>query len=191
MRRLLLTTSILDRVNAELAAELAGDTDGALFAGLVRENSFLRPVGQGWYRCHQMFADVLRTCLRHETPGLVAPLHRTAASWLAGCGLLADAVRHLFAAGDGDEAARLIVRHLAIGQVLGLARARLPVDTGGTRPTNRPPRNRSPRCSRRPSPGPAGTTRRAPGTWSGPPNSSTGCRRERTTASHGAGSPTA
>ncbi|MFJ9130534.1 LuxR C-terminal-related transcriptional regulator [Streptomyces sp. NPDC102340] len=138
MRRLLLTTSILDRVNAELAAELAGDTDGALFAGLVRENSFLRPVGQGWYRCHQMFADVLRTCLRHETPGLVAPLHRTAAAWLAGCGLLADAVRHLFAAGDGDEAARLIVHHLAIGQVLGLARTRLSVDAGRLSPDELP-----------------------------------------------------
>ncbi|MFZ3592933.1 LuxR C-terminal-related transcriptional regulator [Streptomyces sp. BH104] len=130
MRRLLLTTSILERVNAELAAELAGDADGVLFAGLVRENSFLRPVGQGWYRCHQMFADVLRTCLRHETPGLVAPLHRTAAAWLAGQGLLADAVRHLLAAGDWDEAARLIVHRLAIGQVLGLARTRLPVDAG-------------------------------------------------------------
>ncbi|MHB9755325.1 LuxR C-terminal-related transcriptional regulator [Streptomyces sp. BYX5S] len=130
MRRLLLTTSILDRVNAELAVALAGDTDGALFAGLVRENSFLRPTGHGWYRCHQMFADVLRTCLRHETPGQVASLHRTAAAWLAEHGLLADAVRHLFAAGDWDEAARLIVHRLAIGQVLGLARARLPVDAG-------------------------------------------------------------
>lgn len=138
MRRLLLTTSILDRVNAELAAELAGDADGVLFAGLVRENSFLRPVGQGWYRCHQMFADVLRTCLRHETPGLVAPLHRTAAAWLAGHGLLADAVRHLFAAGDWDEAARLVVHRLAIGQVLGLARTRLPVDEG-RHPPDEPP----------------------------------------------------
>ncbi|WP_306317406.1 MULTISPECIES: LuxR C-terminal-related transcriptional regulator [unclassified Streptomyces] len=128
MRRLLLTTSVLDRVNAELAAELAGDADGSLFAGLVRENSFLRPVGQGWYRCHQMFADVLRTCLRHETPGLVAPLHRRAAVWLDGHGLLTDAVRHLLAADDWDAAARLVVRRLAVGQVLGLARRGLPVD---------------------------------------------------------------
>ncbi|MET9743799.1 AAA family ATPase, partial [Streptomyces sp. NPDC006422] len=138
MRRLLLTTSILDRVNAELAAELVGDADGALFAALVRENSFLRPVGHGWYRCHQMFADVLRTCLRHETPGLVPHLHRTAAAWLADHGLLADAVRHLLAAGDWNEAARLIVHRLAIGQVLGLTRSRLPVDTD-PRATAEPP----------------------------------------------------
>ncbi|MFJ8822547.1 LuxR C-terminal-related transcriptional regulator [Streptomyces sp. NPDC102467] len=128
MRRLLLATSVLERVNAELAAELSGADAGRHFAALVRENSFLQPVGQGWYRCHQMFADVLRMCLRHETPGLVAPLHRRAAGWLGAHGLLADAVRHLLAAGDWDRAARLIVHHLAIGQVLGLTTARLPVE---------------------------------------------------------------
>ncbi|WP_190079904.1 LuxR C-terminal-related transcriptional regulator [Streptomyces longisporoflavus] len=126
MRRLLLTTSVLDHVNAELAVELSGEDAGRHFAALVRENSFLQPVGQGWYRCHQMFADVLRMCLRHETPGLVAPLHRRAAAWLGEHGLLADAVRHLLAAGDWDQAARLIVDRLAIGQVLGLTRLRLP-----------------------------------------------------------------
>lgn len=134
MRQLLLTTSLLDRVNAELAAELSGEDAGRHFAALVRENSFLHPVGQGWYRCHQMFADVLRMCLRHEAPGLVIPLHRRAAAWLDEHGLLVDAVRHLLAAGDRDEAARLIVHRLAIGQVLGLASARLPVEV-----TRQPP----------------------------------------------------
>ncbi|MEU7580865.1 LuxR C-terminal-related transcriptional regulator [Streptomyces sp. NPDC041068] len=125
MRRLLLTTSVLDRMNAELAAELSGEEAGGHFAALVRDNSFLQPVGQGWYRCHQMFADVLRMCLRHEAPGLVCPLHRRAAAWLGRHGLLAEAVRHLLAAGDWDETGRLIVRRLVIGQVLGLTRARL------------------------------------------------------------------
>ncbi|WP_409061774.1 LuxR C-terminal-related transcriptional regulator [Streptomyces sp. SYP-A7185] len=128
MRRLLLTTSLLDSVNAELAVELSGEEAGRHFAVLVRENSFLRPVGQGWYRCHQMFADVLRMCLRHEAPGLEATLHRKAAAWFDAHGLLADAVRHLLAVADWDQAARLIVHRLAIGQVLGLARARLPVE---------------------------------------------------------------
>ncbi|WP_353946183.1 LuxR C-terminal-related transcriptional regulator [Streptomyces sp. HUAS MG91] len=126
MRRLLLTTSVLDRVNAELAGALCGDDIGGHFADLVRENSFLHPLGHGWYRCHQMFADVLRMCLRHETPGLVVPLHRRAAAWLGAHGRLAEAVGHLLAADDRDLAAELIVRHLAIGQVLGLSRSPLP-----------------------------------------------------------------
>ncbi|MEU6847129.1 LuxR C-terminal-related transcriptional regulator [Streptomyces sp. NPDC046716] len=126
MRRLLLTTSVLDRVNAELATALCGDDIGGHFADLVRENSFLHPLGHGWYRCHQMFADVLRMCLRHESPGLVVPLHRRAAGWLGAHGRLAEAVGHLLAAGDRDLAGELIVRHLAIGQVLGLSRSPLP-----------------------------------------------------------------
>ncbi|MEV0522330.1 LuxR C-terminal-related transcriptional regulator [Streptomyces sp. NPDC050439] len=134
MRRLLLTTSVLDRMNAELAVELSGEDAGRHFASLVRENSFLQPMGQGWYRCHQMFADVLRMCLRHEKPGLVAPLHRRAAAWLGEHGLLADAVRHLLAAGDWDQTGRLVVDRLAIGQVLGLTRLRLPAELTGRPP---------------------------------------------------------
>ncbi|MFI0260764.1 LuxR C-terminal-related transcriptional regulator [Streptomyces sp. NPDC017056] len=126
MRRLLLTTSVLDHMNAELAAELAGEEAGGHFAAMVRENSFLQPAGHDWYRCHRMFADVLRMCLRHETPGLVPELHRRAAAWLGDHGLLADAVRHWYAAGDHTRAGRLIVGRLAIGQVLGLTAARLP-----------------------------------------------------------------
>ncbi|MEU6761705.1 LuxR C-terminal-related transcriptional regulator [Streptomyces sp. NPDC046853] len=144
MRRLLLTTSVLDHMNAELAVELSGEDAGRHFASLVRENSFLQPVGQGWYRCHQMFADVLRMCLRHETPALVAPLHRRAAAWLGEHGLLADAVRHLLAAGDRDQAGRLIVDQLAIGQVLGLTRLRLPNDLTRQLPEQLPAKDPEP-----------------------------------------------
>ncbi|MFD0420008.1 LuxR C-terminal-related transcriptional regulator [Streptomyces sp. NPDC127108] len=126
MRHLLLTTSILDHLNAELATALAGPDAGRHFTTLVRQNSFLQSVGQGWFRCHQMFADVLRVSLRHESPGLVCDLHRTAAAWLAEHGLLRQAVEHALAAEDWDYAGRLIVHRLAIGQVLGLTSARLP-----------------------------------------------------------------
>ncbi|CAM5257072.1 HTH-type transcriptional regulator MalT [Streptomyces alboniger] len=125
MRRLLLTTSVLDRMNAELAAELSGEEAGGHFAALVRDNSFLQPVGQGWFRCHQMFADVLRLRLRHEEPGLVPLLHGRAAAWLGAHGALSDAVHHLLAAGDWDRIGEMIVHSLAIGQVLGPARTRL------------------------------------------------------------------
>ncbi|OKI02112.1 helix-turn-helix transcriptional regulator [Streptomyces sp. CB02923] len=126
MRQLLLTTSLLERMNVELATELAGEEAGGHFTALVRENSFLQPAGHGWYRCHRMFADVLRMCLRHETPGRVPELHRRAAAWLGEHGMLTDAVRHWCAAGDPGQAGRLIVHRLAIGQLLGLTGARLP-----------------------------------------------------------------
>ncbi|MET9296982.1 LuxR C-terminal-related transcriptional regulator [Streptomyces sp. NPDC003077] len=128
MRRLLLTTSVLKHMNAELATELAGEEAGGHFPALVRENSFLQPEGHGWYRCHRMFADVLRTCLRHEAPGLVPQLHHRAAAWLGEHGLLADAVRHWLAAGDRRRAGRLIVHRLAVGQILGLTGTCLPGD---------------------------------------------------------------
>lgn len=128
MRRLLLTTSVLEHLNAELATALAGKEAGAHFPALVGQNSFLQYAGHGWYRCHQMFADVLRVRLRHETPALVPELHGRAAAWLGEHGLLAEAVRHALAAGDRGYANRLVVRQLAIGQVLALTGARLPGD---------------------------------------------------------------
>ncbi|MDQ1040253.1 DNA-binding CsgD family transcriptional regulator [Streptomyces sp. V3I8] len=128
MRRLLLTTSVLDHLNAELATRLAGPEAGRHFAALVEQNSFLQHVGQGWYRCHRMFCDVLRVRLRHEAPDLVPDLHGRAAEWLGEHGLLAEAVRHALDAGDRSQADRLVVRHLAIGQVLALAASRLPAE---------------------------------------------------------------
>ncbi|KUF18260.1 helix-turn-helix transcriptional regulator [Streptomyces silvensis] len=139
MRHLLLTTSIVDPLNADLAAVLAGPEAGRHFTALVRQNSFLQSVGQGWFRCHQMFAAVLRVSLRHESPGLVDDLHRRAAAWLAEHGLLAQAVDHALAADDWDYAARLIVHRLAIGQVLGLTSARLPDALCARVPAGPPP----------------------------------------------------
>ncbi|QEU93310.1 LuxR family transcriptional regulator [Streptomyces kanamyceticus] len=126
MRRLLLTTSVLEQVNAELATAVAGADAGRHFALLVRQNSFLQPLGQGWFRCHRMFADVLQVRLQHELPGSVAAAHRRAAAWLAEHGFLATAVGHALAADDRPYASRLVVEQLGIGQLLGLTATRLP-----------------------------------------------------------------
>ncbi|WP_314413945.1 LuxR C-terminal-related transcriptional regulator [Streptomyces kroppenstedtii] len=126
MRRLLLTTSVLDHLNAELATQVAGQEAGRHFAALVAQSSFLQHTGHGWYRCHRMFGDVLRVRLRHEAPDLVPALHARAAEWLGEHGLLAEAVRHALAADDLGYADRLVVHQLAIGQVLALTSTRLP-----------------------------------------------------------------
>ncbi|MFI9029525.1 LuxR C-terminal-related transcriptional regulator [Streptomyces sp. NPDC053560] len=120
MRHLMLVTSILDRVNAELAAAVAGaDADGR-FAVLVRQNSFLHPLGEGWYRYHRMFRDVLLLRLRYEAPERVARLHRRAADWLGEHDLLPEALGHALAAGDPAYVAQVAVERLAVGRILGL-----------------------------------------------------------------------
>ncbi|WP_143118422.1 LuxR C-terminal-related transcriptional regulator [Actinomadura madurae] len=118
-RRLLLATSVVERVNAGLACELAGDA-GRAFADMVRQNAFVVPLGRGWYRYHPMFGAALRLILRHESPGLVPVLHRRAAEWFERSGLLPDAVRQAVRAGDWQYASRMVVDRLAIGHALGL-----------------------------------------------------------------------
>ncbi|WP_338117977.1 LuxR C-terminal-related transcriptional regulator [Streptomyces coryli] len=125
MRQLLLTTSLPEQVNAELAAELAGEATAGHFAALVENNSFLQSLGHGWYRCHQMFRDVLRLRLRHEAPDQVIELHRRAATWFGGRDHMVEAVSHAAAAGDWQYMSSLVIHRLAVGHVLGLTGGQL------------------------------------------------------------------
>jgi LuxR family maltose regulon positive regulatory protein len=120
VRRLLLATSVVDRVNAELAAELAGGGAGRDFAALVRHNAFVMPLGHGWYRCQTMIREALLLVLRHESPAEVPELHRRAAAWFDRTDHLAEAVQQAVRAGDWRRASRMVVDRLAIGRVLGL-----------------------------------------------------------------------
>src|SRR5829696_9944170 len=64
-----------------------------------RANLFLLPLDEarGWWRYHQLFADLLRARLQQEQPGRVPALHRNAAGWCERYGLADDAVRHALA----------------------------------------------------------------------------------------------
>ena len=118
IRDLLLRTSILDRVNSGVASELTGHEQAAsALAALARANAFVQPLGNGWYRYHSLFAEVLRLKFRLECPGEVPDLHRRAARWYQVNGLLLDAVRQAIAAGDWPLAAQLVLDELAIGQL--------------------------------------------------------------------------
>ncbi len=115
----LLSTSILDRVSAEAASELAGNEQAArILSAVARANGFVQPTGSGWYRYHPLFAEVLRLKLSREHPDRMAPLHRRAARWYERNGQLTDAVRHAAQAGDWPLAASIVIDQLAIGEII-------------------------------------------------------------------------
>jgi LuxR family maltose regulon positive regulatory protein len=114
VRRLLLRTSVLDRVNGELARLLTGDEDAErILQDLERAGSFTVSLDppRSWFRYHQMFAGLLRLELRRTTPGEVTGLHQGAAGWFAGHGFPAEAIRHAQAAGNWGLATGLLADH--------------------------------------------------------------------------------
>ena len=114
VRRLLLRTSVLDRVNGELADLLTGGSGGErVLQQLERANTFVAAVDarRSWFRYHQLFADLLQLELRGSAPAEVPALHAAAAGWYAGHGYLVEAVRHAQAAQDWALAARLLADH--------------------------------------------------------------------------------
>jgi len=111
VRRLLLRTSVLDRVNGELADLLTGDHGGErVLQDLERANAFVVSLDtrRSWFRYHHLFADLLQLELRRTAPAEVTAIHLAAAGWFAGHGYPADAVRHAQAARDRGLATRLL-----------------------------------------------------------------------------------
>ncbi len=103
VRRLLLRTSILERVNGELADLLTGGGGGeGMLQELEEANAFVVSLdaARSWFRYHHLFAGMLQLELRRTDAGEVTELHRLAAAWLAGHGYPVEAVRHGQAAQD-------------------------------------------------------------------------------------------
>ena len=116
VRRLLLRTSVLERVSGELADLLTGDDCGErVLQDLEEANAFVVSLNPArtWFRYHPMFADLLQLELRRTAPGEVTGLHRAAAGWLAAHGYPVEAIRHAQAAQDWALAARLLAAYAA------------------------------------------------------------------------------
>ena len=114
VRRLLLRTSVLDRVNGELADLLTGDAGGErVLQDLEEANAFVVSLdpARSWFRYHQMFAGLLTLELRRTEPGAMTGLHRAAGSWFAAHGYPVEAIRHAQAAEDWDLAGGLLADH--------------------------------------------------------------------------------
>jgi LuxR family maltose regulon positive regulatory protein len=114
VRRLLLRTSILERVNGELADLLTGDSGGErVLQDLEAANAFVVSLDarRSWFRYHHLFADLLQLELRRTAPDAVTMLHRAASGWFAGHGYPVEAIRHAQAARDWGLAAGLLADH--------------------------------------------------------------------------------
>ncbi|HUA45014.1 MAG TPA: LuxR C-terminal-related transcriptional regulator [Solirubrobacteraceae bacterium] len=109
--RLLLRTSILERVSGPLADRLTGGSEserilweledaGAFVVSLDAERS--------WFRYHHLFADLLALELRRTAPQELPGLHTIAAEWLSEHGYRVEAIRHAQAAEDWGLATRLL-----------------------------------------------------------------------------------
>src|SRR6266851_1404262 len=114
VQQLLLRTSLLDRVNGELADLLTGRPGSErILLSLEDANAFVVSLDpeRTWFRYHHLFGDLLRLELRRMLPGDVPALHRRAAEWFIQHGQAADAIRHTQATGDWPDAARLLADH--------------------------------------------------------------------------------
>jgi LuxR family maltose regulon positive regulatory protein len=86
VQALLLRTSVLDRVNGELADLLTGATGSErILLDLEDANAFVVSLdpGRTWFRYHRMFGGLLRLELRRTMPADIPELHQLAARWLA------------------------------------------------------------------------------------------------------------
>jgi LuxR family transcriptional regulator, maltose regulon positive regulatory protein len=114
VQQLLLRTSLLDRVNGELADRLTGRLGSErILLELEDANAFVLSLDRErtWFRYHQLFGEFLRLELRRTLPEEVPALHRRAAAWFAEHGQVVEAIRHTQAAGDWSDAARLLADH--------------------------------------------------------------------------------
>jgi len=114
VQRLLLRTSLVDRVNGELADLLTGAPGSEqILLDLEDSNAFVVSLDpdRTWFRYHHLFAGLLRLVQRRTEAGEIPALHRLAARWFAEHAQPVDAIRHLQAAGDWTEASRLLTDH--------------------------------------------------------------------------------
>jgi LuxR family transcriptional regulator, maltose regulon positive regulatory protein len=112
-RQFLTRTAVLERLSGPLC-EVVLDRPGsrATLADLAKSNLLLVPLDRHgeWYRYHHLFRDMLLAELERGEPDLAPVLRRRAAGWFLGHDQPEAALEYFIAAGDVDEAARLVQR---------------------------------------------------------------------------------
>jgi LuxR family transcriptional regulator, maltose regulon positive regulatory protein len=114
VQTMLLRTSLVDRINGELADLLAGRSGSEqILLELEEANAFVVSLDaqRTWFRYHQLLADFLRLELRRTLADELGEMHRRAGRWFADHGHVIEAVQHMLAAGDWRDGARLVADH--------------------------------------------------------------------------------
>ncbi|PYI56900.1 LuxR C-terminal-related transcriptional regulator [Paenibacillus flagellatus] len=117
LKRFLVSTSILERMNDSLCAAVTADAGKrACLSELERQGLFLIALDEErcWYRYHHLFADFLRSRLAGEAEADVAALHARAAEWFEANGLIEEAIHHAIEGGAYGNAADWLERHASI-----------------------------------------------------------------------------
>lgn len=110
LQSFLLKTAVLKNLTGSLCNAITGRGDGdETLARLWQENLFIiRLEEPGWYRYHDLFAEMLCSLLRARHPEEVPQLHQRAAQWYRAQYAPADAIYHLLSTEAWEEAATLI-----------------------------------------------------------------------------------
>ena len=115
--------SLLEELSGPLCDAALERTDSAdLLRSLSRRNALIVPLDriESRYRCHHLFADMLRSELRHRTPEVETGIHRRASRWYAAAGQTDVAIEHAIAARDEALAGELIWAY--VPELLGRGR---------------------------------------------------------------------
>ncbi|MFP4015718.1 MAG: LuxR C-terminal-related transcriptional regulator [Halanaerobiales bacterium] len=109
----IIRTSILERFTPALCdivigrefiqsnrTEICLATD--MISKLRKENLFLIPIDDNWYRYHNLFSEFLQKELEKELPEKVRMLNRNAAFWFMAKGLLHEAFEYALASEDAE-----------------------------------------------------------------------------------------
>jgi LuxR family maltose regulon positive regulatory protein len=110
-RSFLIQTSILDRLNGDVANAVTGRSDGWLMLEQLHErNLFLEPQEgeRSWFRFHAVFLEYLRDQLKKHHADTLADMHERAARWFESRGHIRRALSHAQVAGLPSLVARFL-----------------------------------------------------------------------------------
>lgn len=110
MQTFLLTTSILRSLTGPLCDAVTGQNGGTeQLARLAEQQLFIdRLDTAGWYRYHDLFAEMLQAQLQAQFPARIYKLHRAAAAWYRAHAVPVEAIHHYLASKSWNDAAALI-----------------------------------------------------------------------------------